>query len=55
MRSVLKLLSLKVMTKPELPSIRIFLVNVKLKIGQEKYILLILFRKLILELTKLKI
>ena len=39
----------------ELLSGKIFLVKVKLKIGQEKYLLLILFWKLILGLRKLKI
>ena len=37
LRSILKLLNLKLMTESELLSIRIFLVKVTLKIGQEKY------------------
>ena len=36
-------LSLKLMIESELLSIRIFLVKVTLKIGQEKYLLLILY------------
>ena len=43
------------MTESELLSIKNFLVNVTLKIGQEKYLLFILFRKLIHGLIKLKI
>ena len=43
------------MVKSELLSIRIFLGKVTLKMGQEKYLLLILFWKLIIGLTKLKI
>ena len=42
------------MIKSELLSIRIFLVKLTLKIGQEKYLLLICW-KLILGLIKLKI
>ena len=47
--------NLKLEIKSELLSIRIYLVNVTLKIGQEKYLLSILCRKLILGLIKLKI
>ena len=43
------------MIESELLSIRIFLVKVTLKIGQEKYLLLILSWKLILGHKKLKI
>ena len=43
MRPILKLLSLNLMIDSELQSIRIFLIKVTLKIGQEKYLLLILF------------
>ena len=43
------------MTQSELLSIRIFLVKVTIKIGQEKYLLLILFWKLILGPKKVKI
>ena len=43
------------MTESEWISIRMFLVKVTLKIGQEKYLLPILFWKLILGLMKLKI
>ena len=39
LRQILKLLRLKLMTESELLNIRIFLVNVTLKIGQEKYLL----------------
>ena len=39
----------------ELQSIRIYFVKVRLKIGQEKYLLTSLFSKLILGLIKLKI
>ena len=47
--------ALKLMIELELLSIKIFLVKVTLKIGQEKYLLSILFLKLILGLIKLKI
>ena len=43
------------MIESELLSIRIFLVKVTLKIGQEKYLLSIIFWKLILGDKKLKI
>ena len=52
---ILKLLNWKLMIELELLSIRIFLVKATLKIGQEKYLLLILFWKLILGLKNLKI
>ena len=48
LRPILKLLNLKWMIEPELHRIRIFLVKVTLKIGQEKYLFLILCWKLIL-------
>ena len=53
-RPILKLPSLKWMIELELLSIRIFLVKVILKIGQEKYFLSILLWKLILGLIKFK-
>ena len=37
LRRVLKLLNLKIMSESELPIIRKFLVNVTLRIDQEKY------------------
>ena len=45
MRQILKLLNLQLMiqNESELLSIRMFLVKITLKIGQEKYLLLILF------------
>ena len=52
---ILKLLNWKLMIELELLSIRIFLVKATLKIGQEKYLLLIQFWKLILGLKNLKI
>ena len=55
LRRILSLLSLKLMVGSEFLSIRIFLVKVALKTGQEKYLLLILFWKLILGLINLKI
>ena len=51
----LKLLNLKKMIERELVSRKILLVKVILKIGQEKYFLLILFWKVILGYIKLKI
>ena len=48
MRQILKTLTLKLMIESELQSIRIFLVEVTLKIGHDKYLLLILFWKLII-------
>ena len=54
LRPLLKLRSLKLMIEPESQSIRIFLVTFTLKIGQEKYLLSILFWKLILGLIKLQ-
>ena len=43
MRQILKTLNLKLMIESELLSIRIFLVEVTLKIGHDKYLLSILF------------
>ena len=54
MRLILKFLSLKLMIELESLSIIIFLVKATLKIGQEKYLLLILFWEQILGLIKLK-
>ena len=51
LRSLLKLRSLKLIIEPES---QIFLVTFTLKIGQEKYLLSILFWKLILGLIKLQ-
>ena len=51
----MKLLNKKLMIESKSKSIRIFLVKVTLKIGQEKYLLLILFWKLILGHVNLKI
>ena len=42
-KRIIKLLNFKLMIESELLSIRIFLVKVTLKIGQDKYLLLILF------------
>ena len=50
-----KLLMLKLMIEPEILIIKIFSVKVALKIGQEKYLLSILFWKIILGLIKWKI
>ena len=47
LRPNLKLVKLKLMVESRLLSLRISLVTFTLKIGQEKYLLLILFRKLI--------
>ena len=55
LRQILKLLSLKLIIDSELLRIRIVLTKVILKIDQEKYLLLILFWKLILALVTLKI
>ena len=52
---ILKLLNLKSKVESELLSIKTVLVQVLLRIGQEKYLLLILFWKLILGKIKLKI
>ena len=43
LRRILKLLNLKLMIELKLLSIKIFLVKVTLKVGREKYLLLILF------------
>ena len=55
LKQIIKFLNLKLIRKSELLSIRIFLVNFTLAIGQEKYLLSILFWKLILGNIKLKI
>ena len=55
LRRILKLRSLKLMIKLKLLSIKIFLVKAILKIGQDKYLLSILFWKLILGVINLKI
>ena len=55
LRRILMLLNLKLMIESQLISIRIFLVKVTLKIGLEKYFLLILIWKIILRLIQLKI
>ena len=52
---ILKLLSLKLIIDSQLLIIRIFSVQVVLKIGQDKYLLSILVWKIILGLIKLKI
>ena len=39
LRRILKLLNLNLMTESELQNIRIFLINITMKIGQEKYLL----------------
>ena len=52
---ILKLLSLKLMIESDVSSIRIFLVKLTLKIGQNKHLLLVLFWNLILGFIKLKI
>ena len=51
---ILNLLSLKLMIEPKFLSIGMVLGNFTLKIGQEKYLLSILFWKLALGLVKLK-
>ena len=43
------------MIESELLSIRVFLVKITLNIGQEKYLLLILFSKLIFAFVNLKV
>ena len=50
LRRILKLLNLKLMIESEILIVRIFLVTFALKIGQDKYLLSILFSKLILGL-----
>ena len=52
---MLKFLSLKLLLESEFPSLRIFLVKVTLKNGQEKYLLSILFWKQILRVINLAI
>ena len=54
LKLIIKLLNLNLMIESELLSIGILLVNVTLKIGQEKYLLLILFWKIILGFKDLK-
>ena len=54
LRPILKVLSLKSMIQSELLSIRIVSVKDALKIGHEKYLLSILFWKLILGFIKIK-
>ena len=53
LRQILKLSNSKLIIESELLSTRIFLVRMTLKTGQKKYLLLILFWELILELMKL--
>ena len=48
------LLNLKQMMEREILSIKIFLVKILLKIGQDKYLLLILFLRLIFGHIKIK-
>ena len=55
LRKIIKLPGLKLLIESELLNIRIYLVKVTLKIGQGKYLLLILAWKVILGLIKLKI
>ena len=50
LKRIIKLLNLKLMIQLELLNKKIFLVGITLKIGHEKYLLLILFWKLILGL-----
>ena len=52
---MLKLINEKLVIELELLSIRVLLGKVTLKVGQEKYLSLVLSRKVILGLTKLKI
>ena len=47
--------NLKQMTEREILSIKIFLVKIVLKIGQDKYLLLILFSRLVFGHIKIKI
>ena len=55
LRGILSALSLKWVIELKLLSIKIFSLKVILKIGQEKYSLLILFWKLILGFIELKV
>ena len=55
LRGILSVLSLKWVIELKLLSIKIFSLKVILKIGQEKYSLLILFWKLILGFIELKV
>ena len=52
---MLKILSLKLMIESKSISIRIFLREVTMKMDQEKYLSLLLCRKVILGVIKLKI
>ena len=52
---MLKLLSSKLLLESEFPSLRIVLVKVALKNGQEKHLLSVLFWKLILRVINLAI
>ena len=54
LRPILNIWNLKSMIDSELLIVRIFLVKVTLKIGQEKYLLSILFWNLIFGFIKLK-
>ena len=54
LRPILNIWNLKSMIDSELLIVRIFLVKVTLKIGQEKYLLTILFWNLIFGFIKLK-
>ena len=54
LRRILHLLSLKLMIESKLLSIKVLLVKVTVKVGQEKFLLSILLRELILRLMKLK-
>ena len=55
LKGILSVLSLKWVIELKLLSIKIFSLKVILKIGQEKYSLLILFWKLILGFIELKV
>ena len=54
LRPILNIWNLKSMIDSELLIVRIFLVKITLKIGQEKYLLSILFWNLIFGFIKLK-
>ena len=55
LKRIIKLQNLKLLIELELQNIKIFLVKVTTKIGQDKYLLSILFLKLILGLINLEI
>ena len=55
LKRIIKLQNLKLLIELELQNIKIFLVKVTTKIGQDKYLLSILFLKLILGLVNLEI